>query len=88
MIAAPRRPAEMRSFDPEVVTRLLDLVSTRFDHVVIDMPRTWFTWTDNVLIGSNRLFIVTEMTVPGLRMRGTWSTAIRERLGDGPQPLR
>src|SRR5262249_48780697 len=33
LIAAPNRPAEMRSFDPLVVTRLLDMVSTQFDYV-------------------------------------------------------
>jgi pilus assembly protein CpaE len=87
VIAAPHRPAEMRSFDPVVVTRLLDLVSTRFDHVVIDMPRTWFSWTDNVLIGSNRLFIVTETTVPGLRHAKQMVTAIQERLGDTVEPF-
>jgi len=86
VIAAPHRPAEMRSFDPDVVTRLLDLVSTRFDHVVIDTPRTWFSWTDNVLIGSNKLFIVTESTVPGLRYAKQLVTAINERLGDAAQP--
>ena len=87
VIAAPHRPAEMRSFDPNVVTRLLDLVSTRFDHVVIDMPRTWFSWTDNVLIGSNRLFIVTETTVPGLRHAKQMVTTIEERLGDSVEPM-
>jgi pilus assembly protein CpaE len=86
VIAAPHRPAEMRSFDPDMVTRLLDLVSARFDHVVIDTPRTWFSWTDNVLIGSNRLFIVTESTVPGLRYAKQLVTAINERLGDAAQP--
>jgi pilus assembly protein CpaE len=86
VVAAPHRPAEMRSFDPDVVTRLLDLVSTRFDYVVIDMPRTWFSWTDNVLIGSNRLFIVTESTVPGLRHAKHLVTAINERLGEAVQP--
>ena len=55
VIAAPNRPAEMRSFDPDVVTRLLDLVSTNFEYVVFDMPRTWFSWTDSVLLGSNKL---------------------------------
>jgi len=86
VIAAPHRPAEMRSFDPMVVTRLLDLVSTRFDHVVIDTPRTWFSWTDNVLAGSNELFIVTESTVPGLRYAQQLVAAITERLGEGVQP--
>ena len=73
VIAAPSRPAEMRSFDPLVVTRLLDLVSANFDYVVIDMPRTWFSWTDDVLLGSNQLFIVSEMTVPTAASGRRWS---------------
>ena len=86
VIAAPNRPAEMRSFDPDVVTKLLDLVSTHFDYVVIDMPRTWFPWTDSVLFGSNRVFIVSEMTVPGLKLARQLVGAIRERLDNGPPP--
>ena len=86
VIAAPNRPAEMRTFDPDMVTRLLDLVSSNFDYVVIDMPRTWFSWTDNVLLGSNRPFIVSEMTVPSIRQAKALVAAIRERLGDGPKP--
>jgi pilus assembly protein CpaE len=86
VIAAPNRPAEMRSFDPDMVTRLLDLVSSHFDHVIIDMPRTWFPWTDSILFGSNKLFIVTEMTVPGLRHAKQLITAIGERLAGGPKP--
>jgi pilus assembly protein CpaE len=86
LIAAPNRPAEMRSFDPDMVTRLLDLVSAHFDYVVIDMPRTWFPWTDSVLLGTNRLFIVSEMTVPSIRQAKGLVAAIRERLGDGPRP--
>jgi pilus assembly protein CpaE len=86
VIAAPNRPAEMRTFDPEMVTRLLDLVSSNFDYVVIDMPRTWFSWTDNVLLGSNRLLIVSEMTIPSLRQAKQLVAAIRERLGEEPQP--
>lgn len=86
VIAAPPRPAEMRSFDPDVVTKLLDLVSSHFDHVVIDMPRTWFAWTDDVLLGSNRVFIVSEMTVPSLKNTKHILAAIRVRMPDGPQP--
>src|SRR5579862_7525541 len=86
VIAAPNRPAEMRSFDPDVVTRLLDLVSSHFDYVVFDMPRTWFSWTDSVLMGSNKLFVISETTVPGLRQAKQLVEAIRERLGDGPKP--
>jgi pilus assembly protein CpaE len=86
VIAAPNRPAEMRSFDHDVVTRLLDLVSSHFDYVVFDMPRTWFAWTDSVLLGSNKLYIVSETTVPGLRHAKQLVAAIKERLDGGPQP--
>lgn len=67
VLAAPVQPTEMRSFNAEVVVRMLDLVSAYFDNVVIDMPRTWFPWTETVLLGSNKLYIVSEMTVPCLR---------------------
>jgi pilus assembly protein CpaE len=86
VVAAPNRPAEMRLFDPDVVTRLLDLVSTNFDYVVFDMPRTWFSWTDSVLLGSNKVFIVSETTVPALRHAKQLVAAVKERLGDGPKP--
>ena len=79
VIAAPNKPAEMRSFDPAMVTRLLDLVSAYFDTVVIDMPRTWFSWTDSVLLGSDKLYIVSEATVPGLRQAQRLIAAIEER---------
>jgi pilus assembly protein CpaE len=86
VVAAPNQPAEMRSFDPDVVTRILDLVSSHFDFVVFDMPRTWFSWTDSVLLGSNKLFIVSETTVPSLKHAKQLVEAIRERLGEGPHP--
>lgn len=86
VIAAPNRPAEMRSFDPEVVMRLLDLISTHFNYVVFDMPRTWSPWTDSVLLGSNQVFVVSEMTVPGLRHAKQLADAIAERLKEGSPP--
>lgn len=81
IISAPPCPWEMRSFRPDLVTRLLDLVATYFDHVVIDMPRTWFPWTDSILSGSDRVFVVTEMTVPALRHTQRLARAIQERAG-------
>ena len=86
VIAAPNRPAEMRTFDPEMVTRLLDLVSAHFKYVIIDMPRTWFPWTDSVLLGSNRLYIVCEMTVPGIKHAKQLVVAIKERLEEVARP--
>ncbi|TIX74774.1 MAG: response regulator receiver protein, partial [Mesorhizobium sp.] len=86
VLAAPARPAEMRTFNADVVVRMLDLVSAYFDNVVIDMPRTWFPWTETVLLGSNKLYIVGEMTVPCLRHTQRLIQAVYETVGKEVKP--
>jgi pilus assembly protein CpaE len=76
----------MRSFNTDVVVRMLDLVSAYFDNVVIDMPRTWFPWTETVLLGSNKLYIVAEMTVPCLRHTQRLIQAVYETAGKEVKP--
>ncbi len=58
---------QFSDLDPSVVARLLDLVASRFANVVIDLPRAWQPWTETVLMGSTQFYVVTELTVPGLR---------------------
>jgi pilus assembly protein CpaE len=86
VLAAPARPSEMRSFNTDVVVRMLDLVSAYFDNVVIDLPRTWFPWTETVLLGSNKLYLVAEMTVPCLRHTQRLIQAIYETAGKEVKP--
>ncbi|TIP39049.1 response regulator/pilus assembly protein [Mesorhizobium sp.] len=86
VLAAPARPAEMRTFNADVIVRMLDLVSAYFDNVVIDMPRTWFPWTETVLLGSNNLYIVAEMTVPCLRHTQRLIQAVYETVGKEVRP--
>ena len=86
VIAAPNQPSEMRSFKPALVVRLLDLVSAYFDYVIIDMPRFWFPWTETVLMGSNRVFIVADMTVPSIRHARRLIKAVEEKAGKQVEP--
>lgn len=81
IIAAPYQPSEMRSFKAALVVRLLDLVSAYFDYVVIDLPRIWFPWTETVLMGSNKLFIVADMNVPSIRNAKRLLAAVDEKVG-------
>lgn len=81
VIAAPNQPSEMRSFKSALVVRLLDLVSAYFDYVVIDLPRIWFPWTETVMMGSNRLFIVADMTVPSIRNARRLVDVIEKKAG-------
>ncbi len=86
LIAAPNQPTEMRSFKPALVIRLLDLVSAYFDYVVIDVPRIWFPWTETVLMGSNSIFVVTDMTVPSIRHGKRMIEAITQKCGQQVDP--
>ena len=86
LVAAPSNPTDMQSFKPEVVVQLLDLVASNFDNVIIDMPRFWFPWTDAVIQGSSRLFVVSDMTLPCIRQTQRLVSAILERQGVEQNP--
>ena len=86
VICAPNQPAEMRSFKGALVVKLLDLVSAYFDNVVIDLPRTWFPWTETVITGSDKLFVVADMTVPSIRHSHRLVKAVEERVGKQASP--
>jgi pilus assembly protein CpaE len=80
LLAAKGHPAQAAPVEPAFVTRLLDLVSSRFENVVIDLPRSWERWTDQVLLGSTRVYVVSDMTVPGLRLGRRLAAGIAARL--------
>ena len=79
LLSARGKLGQYRDLDPAVVARLLDLVATRFANVVIDLPRAWHPWTDTVLLGSSTFYVVTELTVPGLRAARRVVSEIGER---------
>ena len=70
---------QYHDLDPAVVARLLDLAASRFANVVIDLPRAWHPWTETVLLGSSKFYVVTELTVPGLRAARRVVAEIAER---------
>ncbi len=67
VLATPRVPAKYVEVSEGLIGAVLGLLSRSFDHVVIDLPKNWYPWMDNVIWGSNRVFIVTDFTVPALR---------------------
>lgn len=67
VLTTPFALGQGRDIQPELVGRLLDLASSRFKHVIIDLPRSALPLYENVARGTDALFIVTELTVVGLR---------------------
>jgi pilus assembly protein CpaE len=67
LLAAPNSLTAFETIRQELVTRLLDLAAGKFSDLVIDLPRQWLPWSESVLRGADQFFIVTELSVPGLR---------------------
>src|SRR5262245_55658810 len=81
VLAAPSSLTAYANINPVAVTRLLDLASRNFDNIVMDLPRWWQSLNRDILLGSNKIFIVTEMTVPGLRHARSLSDSFDELCG-------
>jgi pilus assembly protein CpaE len=86
VIVAPNQPTELVSVTQNIVMGLLNVVCQCFDQIVIDMPNSWHSWTDNIVLGSNKLFLVSEATVPSLRKAKQLAQAISAKLGQRPKP--
>jgi pilus assembly protein CpaE len=86
IIAAPNSPTESGSVAPNIVMGLLNVVCQCFDQIVIDMPRDWQAWTDNLVLGTNELYLIGEATVPGVRKAKQLVETISTRLGQRPRP--
>lgn len=84
VLAASRSPADCINPDPEVIARVLSVASELFQTMIIDLPPTWQPWTNDVLSGSDRIYVVTEFTVPALRKARELTTVMKDRLGDKP----
>ncbi len=79
VLAAENSLRDYDSINAELITNMLDMASAKFDNVVIDMPRVWLPWSSDVLEGCDKAFVVTEMTVPGLRSASRLIDAIGEK---------
>jgi len=82
ILAAQNSLRDYGDVSQEVMARLLDLASLKFEHVIIDLPRVWLPWTEGILRGSDRVYVVTEMTVPGLRQAYRLVKALEARCGE------
>ncbi len=67
VISAHRKFAERFTFSADIITHTLDLVTQKYQNLVIDLPSHAETWSDSVILGSSNVYVVTDFTVPGLK---------------------
>ncbi len=67
VMATPASTGDFADISGDLISSILDLLSESFQHLVIDLPKCWHPWTDDVIWGSDRIFVVASFTVPALR---------------------
>jgi pilus assembly protein CpaE len=79
VLAAPRLPGKYLEINDGMIGTVLGLLSQNFDYLVVDLPKNWYPWTDNVIRGSNHVYVVTGFTVPGLKHARSVVDAIKDK---------
>ena len=81
MLASPASLPPDNPVDAHFVGRLLNLAASRFEHLVIDMPHGELSWSESVARGADQFFIVTDLTVVGLRQARRMTDLLGARWG-------
>lgn len=87
LLAAKTQLGSQQTINPNTVLHLLNLVSSSFTHVVIDLPRTWQPWTDDILLGSDAVFLVADGSVPALKAARRQLDEFHNRYGGKVKPM-
>lgn len=67
VLTAPAQFAPLDALTNEQVSRLVELLSQKFDYVVIDLPRALVSWLAPLLEHTDRMLLVTDSSVPSVR---------------------
>lgn len=67
VLTAPTKFAPMEALSSAQVARIIDLLRSEYDYVVVDLPRTLVDWIAPVLERVDRLMLVTDSAVPSIR---------------------
>lgn len=66
VIAAPTDIIPLDIVTPAWVERLLQLAAETWDIVLVDLPDAWLTWSATAMTRSDRILMVSEVSVAGL----------------------
>jgi pilus assembly protein CpaE len=78
LIAAPNGSMSLDAVPSEVVSHLMALACESYDCVVVDLPLTWTRWFGEILAGSNRIFLVMQLTVVAVKQAHVFLEQIKE----------
>jgi pilus assembly protein CpaE len=67
VFAAPRSRFDSCDLNVAALDAFFNLVSARYDLILIDLPPTWFAWTGAIISACDGVLVTGVNTIPGLR---------------------
>lgn len=67
VLTAPKRFVPLDALSGEQVGAIIETLRARFDFVIVDLPHSLVDWVQAVIDRSDRVFLVTDSTVPAIR---------------------
>ncbi len=68
VVPAPPEIVPLDFMSVDLAERLVEVVRAEYQFVVFDMPQAWTDWTATLLDKSDIIVLVTQMTVPAIRL--------------------
>jgi pilus assembly protein CpaE len=81
VFAAPRSKLDVCGLNISALDALFDMISERYDLIIIDFPATWFGWTSRIVAGSDGVVVTGVNSVPGLRQLAETIAVVRDSRG-------
>jgi pilus assembly protein CpaE len=85
VLATPRNRRAAVELNMAALDALFRLISVRYDLVILDLPPTWFDWTDQIISACDLAIITAFNNVPGLRRIGEMLQQLRGAERPPPQ---
>lgn len=67
LLAAQTRLGFTSNVNPKAILKLLEIISDSYENVIIDLPRSWQSWSDEIILGCDDVFLVSDSTIPALK---------------------
>jgi pilus assembly protein CpaE len=77
IFAAPRGSFDVCELNVSALDALFNMAALRYELILIDLPVTWFQWTDQVVSASDGVVVTGTNTIPGLRQTVETLKAVR-----------
>jgi pilus assembly protein CpaE len=85
VFAAPRSRFNILDLNVAALDALFDMIATRYDLILIDLPVTWFAWTSDILANADSIIVTGINTIPCLRQIAEVLGAVRACRSDTSQ---